>query len=156
MIPMYNNSPIAMLQALRQPRGVPHHGGVHVGFEEYIFEVAHGRKPISDEFKSVVLAIVKEQADGVMAQHGYMSQEVEDYDKEAHRRFKEKVEKMRDMTPTEAARAIDEHFSNVTPHQRKVLQVLSQECSKRKMAEKAGMSVEDFMKCKHELEKQLK
>lgn len=127
-----------------------------MSFEEYIFEVAHGRKPISEELKAVVLAIVKEQADGVMAQHGYMSQEVEDYDKEAHRKFKETVEKMRDMTPTEAARAIDEYFSNVTPRQRKVLQVLSQECSERKMAEKAGISLEDFMKCEHELGKQHK
>lgn len=127
-----------------------------MSFEEYISDVAHGRKPISDELKAVVLAIVKEQTDDVMAQHGYVTHEHDDYDKTAHRRFKETMEKMRDMSPTEAARAIDEHFSNVTPHQRKVLQVLSQECSKRKMAEKANMSLEDFMKYKHELEKQLK
>lgn len=156
MIPMYNNSPMAMLQALSRHRGGHPHGGGHVGVEEYISDVANGRKPISEELKAVVLAIVKAQADDVMAQHGYTSHEHEDYDKDAHRKFKEKVERMRDMSPTEAARAIDEHFSNVTPHQRKVLQVLSQECSKRKMAEKAGMSVEDFMKHKHELEKQLK
>ena len=153
---MYNNSPIAAYQAMRQALGGNHNAPHHGGFDAYIEDMANGRKPISDEFKAVVLAVVKEQTDDVMAQHGYTHHEQESYDKELHRKFKEKIEHLRDLAPTDALRAIDEHFKNVTPAQRKVLQVLSQECSKRKMAEKAGMSVEDFMKHKHELEKQLK
>lgn len=156
MFPMYNNAPMAMLDALRSRRGGHQQPPHYAGFDECITEMAYGRKPISDEFKAVVLAVVKEQTDDVMAQHGYTHHEQESYDKELHRKFKEKIEHLRDLAPTDALRAIDEHFKNVTPAQRKVLQVLSQECSKRKMAEKAGMSVEDFMKHKHELEKQLK
>lgn len=156
---MTNMNPMAMLQQMRQPhmgmRQHPHqqmHGNVEGFFEE----MAYGKKQIPDTVKAVVLAVVKEQADDVMAQHGYTTHEDEGYDKSRHRKFKETMEKMRDMSPAEVSRAIDEHFSNVTPQQRKVLQVLSQECSKKKMAEKAGIDKEDFMKIKHELEHQLK
>ena len=103
---MYNNSPIAAYQAMRQALGGNHNAPHHGGFDAYIEDMANGRKPISDEFKAVVLAVVKEQTDDVMAQHGYTHHEQESYDKELHRKFKEKIEHLRDLAPTDALRAI--------------------------------------------------
>lgn len=161
MNPMMGMGGMNPMQAYMQFRNMMHGGksseqAHHMPIESFFDDMAYGRKEIPESLKAVVMSVFKENTDNIMAQHGYITEEEVSYDKAAHRKFKEVIEKLRDMPHTEAVRAIDTHFSNVTPVQRKVLVALIGDRSKKKLAENAGITLDEFMHEKHALEHQIK
>lgn len=107
--------------------------------------VAEGKWAPPEAFDNYVRFLMKQETDNVMAQHGYVA---EGFDVERHHRYKHVMEELREASPNEVGRLIEAKFHGLTAEARKVLVALSQECSKAKLAAKAGMSKERFVELK--------
>lgn len=136
----------------------PHHGGSvpHHEFETMLH---------SDTFAEAVMRVCNEKMEEVLARQGYFPAGMQGagygayspgYDMDKHRRFKEVMEEIREAPSADAPRLIEQRFANISPEERKLLMVLASECSKTKLASKAGMPLERFMELKHGLEHKLK
>ena len=120
----------------------------------------------SDAFANAVMRVCGERMEAVLASQGYFPAGMQgsagygayspQYDMEKHRRFKEVMEEIREAPSADAPRLIEQRFANISPEERKLLMVLASECSKTKLASKAGMPLERFMELKHGLEHKLK
>jgi hypothetical protein len=116
-------------------------------------EVAEGKRQCPEELRAVILGVVGEQANGMLAQYGYQHQG----DPEHHHRYKETLEELRDIPQvTEAVKRASQHFDNLTEEDRKVLQQILNRPSYKKMAQMVNMTPERFMEVKRELEWKLK
>lgn len=125
---------------------------------EYFRMLAEERMPIPEEIADVIICVVKERMNHILAGHGYHEEPQhggsEDYQ---HRRFKEVLEELRNSDPKETAKRIDDHFRDLRPEERKLLTILSQERSKKQIADNAGLpSVARMMEIKRGLEHKLK
>lgn len=136
----------------------PHHGGgsPHTDLEAMLH---------SDTFAEAVMRVCNEKMEEVLARQGYFPAGMQGagygayspgYDMDKHRRFKEVMEDIREAPSADAPRLIEQRFANISPEERKLLMVLASECSKTKLASKAGMPLERFMELKHGLEHKLK
>ena len=135
--------------------GEPHRG-TQMGFMEELREWAYGRKPIPEEFKAVVCAIMKEQTDNMLGHYGY-TQQGGGSDSEHHHRYKETLEELRDVPNVmEAVKRAGQHFEGLTEDDKKVLQQILNRPSYKKMAQMVNMSPERFMEVKRGLEHKLK
>lgn len=120
----------------------------------------------SDAFANAVMRVCGERMEAVLASQGYFPAGMQgsagygdyapQYDMGKHRRFKEVMEEIREAPSSDAARLIEARFANISPEERKLLMVLANECSKSKLASKAGIPLERFMELKHGLEHKLK
>lgn len=161
-------------------RGEPHGGGGMHGrawgvgseYERVNAGRAGGGMPMphawaellwSEEFAEAVLRVCREKMDETLAGQGYYPAGMqgagygaEGYDPVKHRRFKDVLEELRDLPTAEAQRQMAGRFGTLSEEQKRVLSVLMSECSKKKLAQKASMTVERFMQLKHELEDKLK
>lgn len=116
---------------------------------KWLHDMASGKEDIPEALVQIVQCITAQQADSVLSQHGLSYNNGQD---PAHTRFMETLDSLRDLpTTAEAARGIDSKFMNLTPDERKVLNILVQRTSKRRMAEKAGMPLDRFTELKHSL-----
>lgn len=141
-----------------------HMGSQHGGFQPrrdgeqediltFFRTVAYGERPCPEELKQIILGVVGEQANGMLAQYGY-SQNA-GYDD--HRRYKEALEDLRDIpNVTEAVKKAGQMFEGLTDEDRKVLQQILNRPSYRKMASMVNMPLDRFMSVKHGLEQKLK
>lgn len=131
-------------------------GGQH-GYEQvlgFFREVAEGKRQCPEEIRAVILGVVGEQANGMLAQYGYQQQ---GGNPEHHHRYKETLEELRDIPQvTEAVKRASQHFENLTDEDRKVLQQILNRPSYKKMAQMVNMTPERFMEVKRELEWKLK
>ena len=162
------------MDAMRQPQGGHYsghsqHGGYgyqggygeqHHGYQrdfaEELRDMAYGRKPISEELKAVVCAIMKQQADNMLGEYGY-TQHGGQHGSEHHHRYKETLEELRDVpNVTEAVKRAGQYFDDLTDEDRKVLQQILNRPSYKKMAQMANMPPERFMEVKRGLEHKLK
>lgn len=117
-------------------------------------EVAEGKRQCPEELRAVILGIVGEQANGMLAQYGYQQQ---GGDPEHHHRYKETLEELRDIPQvTEAVKRAGQYFENLTDEDKKVLQQILNRPSYKKMAQMVNMTPERFMEVKHGLEWKLK
>jgi hypothetical protein len=131
------------------------HRGAQGDFMEEIREMAHGRKPIPEEFKAVICATVKEQTDSMLGQYGYTQQDHHGSDR--HRRFKETLEELRDVpNVSDAMGKANQYFETLTEEERKVLHHLVNRPSIKKMAQMSGLSPERFLELRHSLEQKIK
>lgn len=155
-------NPMSMMNMMSQM--MPPHGGHH-GFhvvEGYFKKLADGPvESVPAEIKAVLLGVVKEYMDAVMARHGYMTEggavvEPCGYDKEKHREFKEKVEEMRELNSSQVPAFIDAHFEGLTSGERRVLMAEANLPSKRKRAENISMSKDHYMELTHAAENKMK
>jgi hypothetical protein len=132
------------------------HRGAQGDFMEEIREMAHGRKPIPDEFKAIICAVVKEQTDSMLGQYGY-TQHGGQHGGEQHIRYKETLEELRDIpNVTEAVKRASQYFDDLTEEDKKVLQQILNRPSYKKMAQMVNMTPERFMEVKRDLERKLK
>ena len=144
-----------------------HMGGQQHGFQQqrrdgehedvlaFFRSVAYGERPCPEELRQVILGVVGEQANGMLAQYGY-SQQGGGYD-DRHRRYKETLEELRDVpNVTEAVKKAGQMFEGLTDEDRKVLQQILNRPSYKKMASMVNMSPDHFMEVKHGLEQKLK
>ena len=133
------------------------HRGMQGGFMDEIREIAYGRKPIPEELKAVVCAIVKEQTDGMLGQFGYSQQGMTGYEGGQHQRYKEALEELREApNPIEAEKKFDQFFTDLTPEDKKVLKQLINRPSTKKLAQMVNMQPDRFMEVKRGLEHKLK
>lgn len=154
-------NPMSIMNMMGQmmPQQGGHHGP-HV-VEGYFKRLADGPvEAVPAELKVVLLAVVKEYMDAVMARHGYMAEgaavaEV-GYDKERHRAFKAKVEEMRELNSSQVPAFLDAHFEGLSSGERRVLMAKANMPSKRKMAENINMNKEHFMELAHSAEAKMK
>lgn len=142
-----------------------HMGGQQHGFQQrregehedvlaFFRSVAYGERPCPEELRQVILGVVGEQANGMLAQYGYQQQ---GGNPEHHHRYKEVLEELRDIPQvTEAVKRASQHFDNLTDEDRKVLQQILNRSSYKKMAQMVNMTPERFMEVKRELEWKLK
>lgn len=132
------------------------HRGMQGGFMDEIREIAYGRKPIPEELKAVVCAIVKEQTDGMLGQFGYSQQGMPGYE-DSHQKYKETIEELRDAANViEAEKKFDNHFSDLTSEDKKVLKTEVNRPSIKKLAQMVNMSPERFLEVKRGLKFKLK
>lgn len=141
------------------PQGGQHgyqHGGSaeHEKVIAFFRSVSYGETPCPEELKQVVLGIVGEQANSMLGQYGYTQQGGMP---DSHVRFKETLEELRDIpNVTEAVKKAGQHFENLTEEDRKVLQLILNRPSYKKMASMVNMPLDRFMAVKHGLEQKLK
>lgn len=142
--------------------GGPHHGYGQTHHQNldheqvlgFFREVAEGKRQCPEELRAVILGVVGEQANGMLAQYGYQQQ---GGDPERHHRYKETLEELRDIPQvTEAVKRASQYFENLTEEDRKVLQQILNRQSYKKMAQLVNMTPERFMEVKRELEWKLK
>lgn len=135
--------------------GQPHHqGGEYEQVLGFFREVAEGKRQCPEEIRAVILGVVGEQANGMLAQYGYQQQ---GGNPEHHHRYKEVLEELRDVPQvTEAVKRASQHFENLTDEDRKVLQQILNRPSYKRMAQMVNMTPERFMEVKRELEWKLK
>lgn len=107
----------------QQGGGYGYHGGYNEphrasqgDFMDEIREMAHGRKPIPEELKAIICAVVKEQTDSMLGQYGYTQHGGQQGgNPEHHHRYKETLEELRDVPQvTEAVKRASQHFENLT------------------------------------------
>lgn len=133
------------------------HKGSQDGFAAELRDMAYGRKPISEEFKAVVCAIMKEQTDSMLGQYGYSQHGQGQHGGSEHQRYKETLEELRDVpNVTEAVKRAGQYFDDLTDEDKKVLQLILNRPSYKKMAQMANMPPERFMEVKRGLEHKLK
>lgn len=114
-------------------------------------EAAHGRRPIPEELKIVILEVVKEQADSMLAGQGYYPEHGV-HGGELHHRYKEVLDKLREIpSAMEAVKQFNKYFENLTEEDRKVLTQLIQRPPLKKQAAAAGVSPERFCEVDDEL-----
>lgn len=150
-------NPMMLFNQMMQGGGAPQqHGMRHEPVEEYFRKLAEGEADIPKAIKAVLLAVIKEYMDKVMSNHGYVTEAAAEehcgYDKQAHRKFKETIEKLRELPSGQVPAAIDAHFDGLTSGERRVITALANMPSKRKIAENNGMSKEHFMELSHAAE----
>lgn len=148
MNPMLNmpRSPLDLLAAMRS--GGPH-PQMHPEHSLHIWEeMASGHREIPDCVKAVILYILKENTDHIMAGHGYVSTDdsTASHDKERHRKFKAVMEELRDAPSLEVDKLIAQHFHGLTSEEHRVIKNLAQDRSKRKIAELTGVGSTDRLK----------
>lgn len=125
-------------------------------FRDVLREAAYGRGEIPEELKIVILEVVKEQADSMLAGQGYYP-EHGGHGGEQHHHYKEVLEKLREIpSAMEATKQFNKYFDNLTEEERKVLTQLIQRPTIKKQAAAAGVSPERFYEIKHELQYKLK
>ncbi|MBR4007841.1 hypothetical protein [Fibrobacter sp.] len=120
--------------------------------------VAYGEQPCPEELKQVILGVVGEQANGMLAQYGYTQQGGEwGNDPARHHRYKEVLEELRDVPNViEAEKKFDHYFSDLSPEDKKVLKQLINRPSTKKLAQMVNMQPDRFMEVKRSLEHKLK
>ena len=130
--------------------GQPHpQGGEHEHVLGIFREVAEGKRQCPEELRAVILGVVGEQANGMLAQYGYQQQG----DPERHRRYKKTLEDLREITSVaEAVKRAEQYFNNLTDDHKKVLRQILNRPSYKRMAQMENMSPERFMELKSELE----
>jgi hypothetical protein len=152
-------SMMSMMSQMMPPHGWHH--GLHV-VEGYFKKLADGPvESVPAEIKAVLLGVVKEYMDAVMARHGYMTEGGAacnpcGYDKELHKAFKETIEEMRELNSSQVPAFIDNHFEGLSSGERRVLMAQANMPSKRKRAENINMSKEHFMELNHSAATKLK
>ena len=130
-----------------------HHRG-ESDFMQELSDWAYGRKPIPEEFKAVVCAVMKHQTDRMLEQYGYTQQ---DGKGDLHHHYKEVLEELREVpTLVEAEKKFPHFFADLTPEESKVLKHLVNRPSIKKLAQLSGMSPERFVEIKHSLQNKLK
>ena len=131
----------------------PQQSGEHEKVIAFFRSVAYGETPCPEELKQVILGVVGEQANGMLAQYGYHHQGGDDQ----HHRYKEVLEELRDVPNViEAEKKFDNYFSDLSLEDRKVLKQLVNRPSLKKMAQMVNMAPERFMEVKRGLEHKLK
>lgn len=116
--------------------------------------VAYGEMPCPEELKQIIIGVVGEQANGMLAEYGYTQQGGMP---DSHARYKETLEELRGIpNVTEAVKKASQKFEGLTEEDRKVLQQILNRPSYRKMASMVNMPLERFMSVKHGLEHKLK
>lgn len=129
--------------------------GEHEPVLTFFRSVAYGERPCPEELRQVILGVVGEQANGMLAQYGYSQQG--GYDGDQHHRYKETLEELRDVpNVTEAVKRAGQHFENLTDEDKKVLQQILSRPSYKKMAAITNIPLERFMQIKRDLEHKLK
>lgn len=136
----------------------PHQSGEHESVLAFFRAVAQGERPCPEELKAVILGVVGEQANGMLAQYGYTQQGGEwGNDPGRHHRYKEVLEELRDVPNLiEAEKKFDQFFSDLTPEDKKVLKQLINRPSMKKLAQQVNMTPDRFMEVKRSLEHKLK
>lgn len=132
----------------------PQQSGEHESVISFFRAVAQGERPCPEELKAVILGVVGEQANGMLAQYGYTQQGGGD---EHHHRYKEALEELRDVpNVVEAVKRAGQYFTDLTEEDKKVLQQILNRPSYKKMAQMVNMAPERFMEVKRGLEHKLK
>lgn len=122
------------------------HKGSQDGFAAELRDMAYGRKPIPEEFKAVVCAIVKEQTDSMLGQYGYSQHGHGHHDDSDLQRYEETLEELREVpNVTEAMKRSGQYFDDLTDEDKKVLQQILNRPSNKQMAKMANMQHERFM-----------
>lgn len=136
--------------------GRPQPSGEHDSVMEFFRSVAYGQRPCPEELKQVVLGIMSEQANGMLAQYGY-TQTGSGSHEDMHARYKATLEELRDIPNIlEAEKRFDAHFNDLTPEERKVLKAIVNRPSIKKLAQTVGLTPERFTEIKHQLQYKLK
>ena len=142
-----------------QQYGRPQQSGEHESVLAFFRAVAQGERPCPEELKAVILGVVGEQANGMLAQYGYTQQGGGEWgnDPGRHHRYKEVLEELRDVpNVVEAVKRAGQYFDNLTEEDKKVLQQILNRPSYKKMAQMANMPPDRFMEVKRGLEHKLK
>lgn len=130
-----------------------HQNGEHESVLAFFRSVALGERPCPEELRAVILGVVGEQANGMLAQYGYTQQGGGDQ----HHRYKEVLEELRDVPNLiEAEKKFDQYFTDLTPEERKVLKQLVNRPGIKKLAQMTNVTPERFMEIKHGLQYKLK
>lgn len=133
-----------------------HQNGEHEKVIAFFRSVAYGETSCPEELKQVILGVVGEQANGMLAQYGY-TQQGGQYGGDQHHRYKEALEELRDITNlADAEKKFDNYFIDLTTDDRKVLKQLVNRPSIKRLSQMAGMPPERFMEIKRGLEHKLK
>lgn len=149
MYPMPNmpfRSPLDLLASMRSGSPHPHHSA-HSHLAQWE-EWANGSSEIPDCVKAVILFVLKENTDHIMAGHGYVPEAgaTQHQHSERHRRFKEVMEELRDAPSLEVDKLISSHFHNLTAEEHRVIKNRAQDRSKRKIAELTGVGTVERLK----------
>lgn len=142
-----------------QQYGRPQQSGEHESVLAFFRAVAQGERPCPEELKAVILGIVGEQANGMLAQYGYTQQGGGEWgnDPGRHHRYKEVLEELRDVPNLiEAEKKFDHYFTDLSPEDKKVLKQIVNRPSYKKMAQMVNMTPDRFMEVKRGLEHKLK
>ena len=140
-------------------RGHEWHGEQGGDFWEVLRESAHGHRPIPEELRIIIEDVVRDQTERMLAEQGFYPAEGKrhDHDSELHHRYKEVLEKLREIpSAMEATKHFSKYFDDLSDEERKVLTQLVQKPSMKKQAASAGVSPERFYELKHELQYKLK
>ena len=79
------------------------------------------------------------------------------YDEQEHERYKDAIERLREAPANEKQRLMKELFEDdLTPDEQKVLQVMSEQKSYKRIAQEKGMSLERYKEAKKSLKHKLK
>lgn len=131
----------------------PQQNGEHESVIDFFRSVALGERPCPEELRAVILGVVGEQANGMLAQYGYTQQGGSDL----HHRYKEALEELRDVPSiVEAEKKFDHYFSDLTSEDKKVLKTEVNRPSLKKLAQMVNMTPDRFMEVKRGLEHKLK
>lgn len=131
----------------------PQQSGEHEKVIAFFRSVAYGETPCPEELKQIILGVVGEQANGMLAQYGYHQQGGDDQ----HHRYKEVMEELRDVPNlTDAEKKFDQYFVDLTPDDRKVLKQKVNRPSNKKLAQLTNLTLDRFLEIDHGLPYKLK
>lgn len=134
-----------------------HQSGEHEKVIAFFRSVAYGETPCPEELKQVILGVVGEQANGMLAQYGYTQTGMPGGHDDLHARYKATLEELRDIPNIlDAEKRFDAHFNDLTPEERKVLKAIVNRPSIKKLAQTVGLPPERFTEIKHQLQYKLK
>ena len=138
-----------------QQYGRPQQGGEHESVLAFFRAMAQGERPCPDELRAVILGVVGEQANGMLAQYGYTQGGEADHGR--HKQYKDTWEELRDVANVmDAVKRASQHIDNLTDEDRKVLPQILNRPSYKRMAQSVNMTPERFMEVKRGLEHKLK
>lgn len=132
-------------------------------FACYCEDIESGRVECPPAFARIISRLVKAGMEeyGAKSPASRMSESAEKEGSEEHqrkhRKFKEVLEKLREVPLNERSRVLEEHFTpQLTPEERVVLMELADDRSLRHKAGKVRMTPEEFVNARHSAESKVK
>lgn len=118
--------------------------------KKYWRGLCDGSIEVPDDMAKAMCVMVAE----AVKEHGFNTENGTGYghDEEEHERYKEAIERLREASPNEKQKLMKELFEDdLTPDEQKVLRVMSEQKSYKRIAQEQGMTLDRFKEAKKNL-----
>lgn len=138
----------------------------HEEMAQYFADIRDGKAEIPDAMAEALCMAAMQSVIAYMGKHEEMKYRLSECEAtgetmteqhERHKKYKELVEELRDITMTaQKEKFIADHFENLTPDEKHLLMLLAKDYSKKNKASEMHVSIEEFDRIKKNIETKIK